>query len=207
MRAEREAVVRSARRLADRGLSPGSSGNISVRTGANLLITPTGIGFAEVGPEDLALVPIDPDDPDGPVAAGPRPSKEVPLHRAVYSRRPDAGAVVHLHAPWSVALACLPVSHRPWLTPYQVTKVGPLPLVPYALPGSEALADAVRAHAGDAACLLLANHGSIAAGSSLSRAVDTAEELEAAARLMVTLRDLPFRALTDDQVGELRERL
>lgn len=204
MTTERDAVVRAARRLADRGLSPGSSGNISVRSGDDLLITPTGVGFADVGPADLALVPI---DPAAPVAPGPRPSKEVPLHRAVYARRPDAGAVVHLHAPWSVALACLPASHRPWLTPYQVTKVGPLPLVPYALPGSEALAVGVREHAGDAPCLLLANHGSITAARTLSLAVDTAEELEAAARLMVTLRDLPFRTLTDAEVSELRERL
>lgn len=199
MRDVGEAVVRAARRLADRGLSPGSSGNISVRVGDELVITPTGIGFADVEPEDLAVVAGD--------AVTGRPSKELPLHRAVYARRPDANAVVHLHAPWSVALSCLPASYRPWLTPYQVTKVGPLPLVPYALPGSDELAAAVAALAAEAGCLLLANHGSIAAGPSLTAAVDDAEELEAAARLAVTLRGLPFTELTGDQVGELRARL
>jgi ribulose-5-phosphate 4-epimerase/fuculose-1-phosphate aldolase len=198
----RSALVRAARRLADRGLSPGSSGNLSVRTDTELVITPTGIGFSVLEPGDLAVVPIGPGDPiDG------RPSKELPLHRAVYARRPDAGAVVHLHAPWSTALSCLPASFRPWLTPYQVTKVGALPLVAHALPGSAELAAGVATVAGDAACLLLANHGSIAAGSSLAAAVDNAEELESTARLMLTLRDLPFTELTDDQVSELRARL
>jgi ribulose-5-phosphate 4-epimerase/fuculose-1-phosphate aldolase len=198
----RDPIVRAARRLADRGLSPGSSGNISVRVGDELVITPTGIGFADVAPSDLAVAPVS----SGGARSG-RPSKELPLHRAVYAARPDAGAVVHLHAPWSVALSCLPASYRPWLTPYQVTKVGPLPLVPYALPGSSALAEAVADRAAEAACLLLANHGSIAAGSSLAAAVDNAEELEAAARLALTLRDLPFTELTAGQVGELRARL
>jgi L-fuculose-phosphate aldolase len=195
----RAELVRAARRLSDRGLSPGSSGNISVRSDDRILITPTGIGFSDVAPDDLAVVV-------GETVTG-RPSKELPLHRAVYERRPDAAAVVHLHAPWSTALSCLPETFRPWLTPYQVTKVGPLPLVPFALPGSDELADRVRALAGEAACLLLANHGSIAAGASLTAAVDNAEELEAAARLAITLRDLPFTELTDEQVSELRARL
>jgi L-fuculose-phosphate aldolase len=195
----RHAIVRAARRLSDRGLSPGSSGNISVLAGDELVITPTGIGFSDVEPGDLAVVRDD-------EVVG-RPSKELPLHQAVYARRPDARAVVHLHAPWSTALSCLPETFRPWLTPYQVTKVGPLPLVPFALPGSVELAEGVTAVAGTAACLLLANHGSIAAGSSLTAAVDNAEELEAAARLAITLRGLPFTELTDGQVSELRARL
>ncbi|MDF1605779.1 class II aldolase/adducin family protein [Nocardioides sp. YIM 152315] len=197
-----DAVVRAARRLADRGLSPGSSGNLSVRVGDELVITPTGIGFADVASSDLAVAPV-----EGGAASAGRPSKELPLHRAVYARRPDAGAVVHLHAPWSVALSCLPASYRPWLTPYQVAKVGPLPLVPYALPGSAALADAVAERAADAACLLLANHGSIAAAASLTAAVDAAEELEAAARLLLTVRELPYAELAAPQVEELRTRL
>lgn len=198
----RREIVRAARRLADRGLSPGSSGNLSVRLADQLVITPTGIGFSDVEPEDLAIAPV-----GAGAAISGRPSKELPLHRAVYARRPDAGAVVHLHAPWSTALSCLPASFRPWLTPYQVTKVGALPLVPFALPGSAELAEGVAAVAGETACLLLANHGSIAAGPSLPAAVDNAEELEAAARLVITLRDLPFAELTADQVSELRARL
>ena len=195
----RREVVRAARRLARRGLSPGSSGNISVRDGDRIVITPTGIGFSDLERRDLAVV-------EGREVTG-RPSKELPLHLAVYEQRPEVRAVVHLHAPWSTALSCLPATFRPWLTPYQVTRVGPLPLVPFALPGSAALAAGVRAVAAEAPCLLLANHGSIAAGTSLTTAVDNAEELEAAARLAITLRDLPFTELTGEQVTELRARL
>lgn len=104
----RDAIVAAARRLADRGLSPGSSGNISVLVGDELTITPTGIGFSDVVAADLAQAPVS----SGPATSG-RPSKELPLHRAVYAQRPDAVAVVHLHAPWSVALSCLPASYRP----------------------------------------------------------------------------------------------
>lgn len=197
----REAVVTAARRLATRGLSPGSSGNISVRVGDRVLITPTGIGMSDLRPGDLAVAPL----PEGDAESG-RPSKELPLHRAVYAARPDAAAVVHLHAPYSTALSCL-AEQAPWLTPYQVTKVGPLPRVPYALPGSAELAAAVAAVSGQAPCLLLANHGSIAAADSLASAVDTAEEIEAAAQLVLTLRGLPFEGLTVTQVSELRARL
>lgn len=198
----REAVVTAARRLAARGLSPGSSGNISVRAGDRLLITPTGIGMSDVRTRDLAVVPV----AGGQPAVSGRPSKELPLHRAVYATRPGTAAVVHLHAPYSTALSCL-TEQAPWMTPYQVTKVGPLPRVPYALPGSAELAAGVAAVAGQAPCLLLANHGSIAAATSLAAAVDTAEEVEAAAQLVVTLRGLPFEALTGAQVSELRARL
>jgi ribulose-5-phosphate 4-epimerase/fuculose-1-phosphate aldolase len=202
-------MVAAARRLAGRGLSPGSSGNLSVRLGDRLLVTPTGIGLSDVTPDDLALVEL---NASTPPEAGPRPSKEVPLHRAVYARRADAAAVVHLHAPFSTALACLPRDawpdgRLPWLTPYQVTKVGPLPVAPYAVPGSDELATGVAALAGSAPCLLLANHGSIAAGSSLSAAVDAAEEVEAAAQLLLTLRGLPYVALDDARAAELRRRL
>lgn len=205
----RVALVAAADRLAARGLSPGSSGNVSVRLGDRVLITPTGLALAGLGPSDLATALVDSDRADEP---GPVPSKELPLHRAVYQRRADARAVVHLHAPHSTALSCLPRDawperRLPWLTPYQVTKVGALPVVPYALPGSRELADGVGERAAASPCLLLANHGSIAAGSSLTAAVDAAEELEAAAQLMLTLRGLPFTALTDEQTEELLGRL
>lgn len=206
---QRRRMVEAAGRLATRGLSPGSSGNLSVRIGDRLLITPTGVGMLDLWPDDIAVVPIEPEAMPGP---GPRPSKELPLHRAVYARRPTTAAVVHLHAPYSTALSCLPVTawpdgRLPWLTPYQVTKVGALPVVPYAVPGTAELADAVAKRAADSACLLLANHGSIASGLSLTAAVEAAEELEAAAQLMLTLRELPYERLSDAQADELRQRL
>lgn len=209
---ERSALVAACRHLAERGLSPGGSGSLAVRVGDELLVTPTGSSCSRVRPGELALVPVDV-PVDGPVpAAGPRPSKEVGLHRAVFAARPDARAVVHLHAPFTVAVACLdPAAGGPHgtgpippLTPYQLMRLGSLPVVPYAPPGSTELAAAVGRPALTAGVLLLANHGSVVAADSLERAVDLAEELEAAARLHVTLLGAAPRLLTAQQAADLR---
>jgi ribulose-5-phosphate 4-epimerase/fuculose-1-phosphate aldolase len=204
----RAQLVAACRHLADRGLSPGGSGSLAVRVGADLLVTPTGSSCSRVRPDELALVPVTGDLP----AHGPRPSKEVGLHRAVFTARPDATAVVHLHAAFSVAAACLDPSAGgpdgtgplPPLTPYQVMRLGALPVAPYAPPGSAELAASVGALAGEHAVLLLANHGSVAAADSLDRAVDLAEELEAAARLHFTLLGVEHRRLTAAEVAALR---
>jgi len=207
---QRAGLVAACRHLADRGLSPGGSGSLAVRVGEDeLLVTPTGSSCSRVRPEELALVRLD----GGPApATGPRPSKEAGLHRAVFAARPDARAVVHLHAPFTVAVACLdPAAGGPHgtgpippLTPYQLMRLGRLPVVPYAAPGSAELAAAVGERAGTADVLLLANHGSVVAAGSLERAVDLAEELEAAARLHVTLLGAAPRLLTPEQVAALR---
>jgi ribulose-5-phosphate 4-epimerase/fuculose-1-phosphate aldolase len=211
--AAREPLVAACRHLADRGLSPGGSGNLSVRVGSVLLLTPTGSSLSRVRPEDLAAVPVSADARGE--GAGPRPSKELPLHRAVYAARPGAGAVVHLHSPAAVAASCLEpaalpreaaTGPLPAVTPYQVMRLGDLPVAPFALPGSAELADGVRALAGDAPVLLLGNHGSLAAGVDLAAAVDLAEELEAAAQVVLLLAGLPHRRLTAPQVAALRAR-
>jgi len=205
---ERAALVAACRHVADRGLSPGGSGSIAVRVGHALLVTPTGSSCSRVLPDELALVHLDGLAP----AAGPKPSKEVGLHRAVFAARPRARAVVHLHAPFTVAVACLDpdaggphgTGPIPPLTPYQLMRLGSLPVVPYAPPGSVELAAAVGERAATADVLLLANHGSVAAADTLERAVDLAEELEAAARLHVTLLGTASRLLTPEQVAALR---
>ncbi|QZN85500.1 class II aldolase/adducin family protein [Cellulomonas sp. C5510] len=212
----REAVVAACRHLAARGLSPGGSGNVSVRVGDDLLVTPTGSSLSRVRPEDLALVPVA-DAPGGGTVTGggPRPSKELPLHRAVYAARPDARAVVHLHSPAAVAASCLDpaalppeaaTGPLPATTPYQVMRLGDLPVAPFALPGSTELAAGVADRAGTAPVLLLANHGSVVAGTHLDAAVDLAEELEAAAQVVLLLHGVPHRRLTPAQVAALRSR-
>jgi L-fuculose-phosphate aldolase len=221
----REMLVAACRHLASRGLSPGGSGNVSVRLDDALLITPTGSSLSRVRPEELALVPVaGPTDGapsrDGPtpdaLGMGPRPSKELPLHRAVYAARPDARAVVHLHSPAAVAASCLEPSRLPTqtatgplpaVTPYQVMRLGHLPVAPFALPGTEDLAAGVSHLAGTAPALLLANHGSVVAGRDLDAATDLAEELEAAAQVVLLLHGLPHRQLTAGQVAALRARL
>jgi len=201
----RDAIARVARSLFDRGLTHGSTGNISVRLGDELLVTPTGSSFGSLDPARITRL-----DAAGRVVAGDPPSKEAFLHLAMYQERASAGAVVHLHSTHSVAASVLadvdPADVLPPLTAYYVMRIGTLPLVPYFPPGDRDLADAVRGFAGRHHALLLANHGPVVAGSDLSAACDAVEELEATARLFLMLRGQPCRCLTGEQVSDLRRR-
>ncbi len=201
----RDAIVAAARSLFDRGLTHGSTGNISVRIGDRWLVTPTGSSFGSLEPARISLL-----DDEGRVLSGDSPSKEAFLHRAMYRQRESAGAVVHLHSIHSVAASVLAdVDHEdvlPPLTAYYVMRIGSLPLVPYYPPGDSRLAEAVAAYAGRHHALLLANHGPVVAGSSLAAATDAVEELEATARLFIMLRGQPCRCLSSEQAAELRSR-
>lgn len=204
----RAALVAACRHVAARGLSPGGSGSLSVRVPHGALVTPTGSSCSRVTAEELASIPL----AGEPAAGGPRPSKEAGLHQAVYRLRPEVAAVVHLHSPYTVAAACLDLAAGgpdgtgplPALTPYQVMRLGRLPVVPYAPPGSAELAAGVAELIAEHDVLLLANHGCVVAGATLDRAVDVAEELEAAARLVFTVAGHPHRRLTSEQVAALR---
>ncbi|CAL8972589.1 MAG: hypothetical protein BGO38_12610 [Cellulomonas sp. 73-145] len=200
-----DALVAACRHLATQGLSPGGSGNVSLRVGTRLLVTPTGSSLSRLTPEAVTVLE------DGEVRSGGRPSKELPLHRAFLAARPELTAVVHLHSPYAVAASCLDATAPPpatgplpALTPYQVMRLGALPVAPYAPPGSAELAQGVAALAGEHTVVLLANHGSVVAGPTLDAATDLAEELEAAARLHFVLADRPHRLLTPEQVDALR---
>ena len=186
-----------------RGYAYGSTGNISVRDGGRVWITPTGKSLKGLGPEQLACV-----DMRGASLNGNRPSKEFPFHLALYRQREEARAVVHLHALYSVALSCLetldPENPLPPLTPYYFMRVAPLAVLPYLRPGSPELADAVERAAPGHSCMLLRNHGVVCAGSTLSEAVDRAEELEQTARLYFALRGERVRHLTAEEVEELK---
>jgi ribulose-5-phosphate 4-epimerase/fuculose-1-phosphate aldolase len=197
----RAAVVRACRHLSSAGLSPGSSGNVSVRVGARIIATPTGSSLRSVAEEDLAATPADQE-------GAPRPTKELPLHAAMYAAHPEANAVVHLHSPYATAVACLPPDERgfarlPALTPYRVMRLGAVPLVPYAPPGSGELAAGVATAAPGHPALLLANHGPVVAAPTLDAAIDLAEELEAAAQLTLLLRQAPAVALDAAAVAAL----
>ena len=136
------------------------------------------------------------------------PSKEYPFHLAIYERRKDANAIVHLHSAYSVALSCLesldPQEPLPAMTPYYFMRVAPLAVLPYFRPGSAQLGSAVGEAAEGHDCLLLSNHGLIAMGSTLNEAVDRAEELEETARLHFLLRNEPLRQLSPEQVADLK---
>lgn len=203
--AARESIVRIARSMYERGLTHGSTGNISVRIDGGWLMTPTGSSFGDLDPARLATI-----DASGRHVDGDAPTKEAFLHRAMYEQQPRFAAVVHLHSVHSVAVSVLADVDSndvlPPLTAYYVMRVGRLPLVPYFPPGDARLADAVRGYAGRHHALLLANHGPVVAGTTLSAAADAVEELEATARLYLLLRHERTRTLTEEQVAELRRR-
>jgi len=198
----REAICELGASLFSRGLTFGSAGNISVRLGDGWLMTPTNVSLGRLDPARLAKL-----DGAGNLLSGDAPTKESVLHRAMYSERPGAGAVVHLHSTHSVAVSCLdgidPANVLPPITAYYVMRVGRLPLVPYHPPGDRDLAEAVRRLAGKHHAVLLANHGPVVAGTSLDAAANAIEELEETAKLFLLLRGSKTRPLTDTQVAAL----
>lgn len=202
----REEIALYGKSLFDRGLTMGSSGNISARLDdGGWLMTPTNACLGRLDPARISHL-----DCDGKLLAGDKPTKESFLHQAMYAERPQSGAIVHLHSTHSVAVSCLPEvdPHNciPPLTAYYVMRVGKLPLVPYHIPGDPTLGDAVKGLAGEHSAVLLANHGPIVAGKSLEAAVYATEELEETARLFMLLRGHNPRCLSEEQVAELEAR-
>lgn len=201
----REELCRLGRSLFTRGLTHGSTGNLSVRLADGYLMTPTGSNLGELDPARLSRL-----DASGGHLAGDKPTKESFLHIAMYEERERSAAVVHLHSTWSTAVSVLadvdPKDVLPPLTAYYVMRIGSLPLVPYHAPGDMELAQAVRRLAGRHHAVLLANHGPVVAGTSLSAAGDAIEELEATARLHLVLHGRACRCLTPEQVAALKRR-
>jgi ribulose-5-phosphate 4-epimerase/fuculose-1-phosphate aldolase len=201
----RDDITRMAKSLFDRGLTFGSSGNISARIDDGWLMTPTGSTMGNLDPAKISKL-----DDSGALVSGDAPTKESFLHIAMYEERPRTGAVVHLHSTHSVAVSCLadvdPKNVLPPITAYYVMKIGTLPLVPYFPPGDLDLARAVREMASKHHAVLLANHGPVVAGKSLEDAVYATEELEETAKLHLMLRGLDTKYLTDGQVQALREK-
>jgi ribulose-5-phosphate 4-epimerase/fuculose-1-phosphate aldolase len=200
---QREQIVEFGRSLFERGLSAGSSGNLSVRLDDGWLLTPTNASLGRLDPARLSKL-----DWEGRLVGGEPPSKEAFLHRAMYRQRGAAGAIVHLHSTHSAAVSCMcglnPDDCIPPLTPYFVMKIGRLPLVPYHRPGDPALAGAIGALAHKHSAVLLANHGPVVSGATLAAAVHAAEELEETAKLFLLLRDVPTRPLDATQIDELK---
>lgn len=201
----REELVMLGRSLYDRGLAHGSAGNLSVKLSDGWLMSPTRSCLGRLDPARLSRL-----DVEGRLVDGDAPSKETFLHLAMYGERADCCAVVHLHSVHSVAVSCLDGldAHDvfPPITAYAVMQVGRLALVPYFPPGDPALAEAVRKRASRHHSILLANHGPVVAGSSLSAAVDAVEELEQTARLVLLLEGRRTRPLDAAQVAELQRR-
>ncbi len=199
----REQICTLARSLFDRGLTPGSSGNISARlSDGRLLVTPTGSSFGRLDPARLALIDA------GRLVSGDAPTKEMPLHTAFYDTRPGrTGAVVHLHSTHAVALSVLPGADPdnllPPLTAYGVMRLGKVALLPYFRPGDPAMGTAIRGLAGKRSAVVLAHHGPVVAARDLEAAVYAMEELEETARLALLTRGLNPVLLSAAQIAGL----
>jgi ribulose-5-phosphate 4-epimerase/fuculose-1-phosphate aldolase len=202
---EREArlgLVRWGKSLFERGLTAGSSGNMSVRLADGYLCTPTNSCLGFLDPDRLSRL-----DGDLKHLSGDAPTKELPLHRAYYEARPSAKAVVHLHSTFATAVSCLadtdPEDAIPPITPYVVMRVGRVPVLPYTRPGSADIAPLIRERAPRHPAVLLANHGPVVAGTSIEAAVFAMEELEETAKLVLLLRGLPVNRLPHDEIAAL----
>lgn len=196
----REKICLLAKSLFDRGLTGGSTGNISVRCeDGSLLVTPTGSSFGSLDPNDLSCI-----DAFGRHVSGLKPTKEMPLHSAFYETRKSAGAVVHLHSCYSVAWSMMPEvdpeNVLPPLTPYSIMKLGKVKLLPFFMPGDSAMGDALRGLGGKHTAVLLANHGPVVAGKNLEASCHAMEELEETAKLAILMRGFHPRMLTPSQV-------
>jgi len=198
----RETICLLAKSMFDRGLTGGSTGNISARTpDGGLLVSPTGTSFGRLDPARLSRF-----DAAG-VLQG---TKEMPLHQAFYDTRSTAGAVVHLHSCHSVALSMMPDADEdnflPPLTPYAIMQLGKVKLLPFFMPGDAAMGKAIHGLAGKRSAVMLANHGPVVAGKTVEAACNAIEELEATAKLAMLMRGYDPKMLTSQQVQDVVTR-
>lgn len=199
----REQICMLAKSMFERGLTHGSTGNISARlSDGGLLVSPTGTSFGRLDPSRLSRF-----DAQGRHIEGDKPTKEMPLHSAFYDTRSQTGAVVHLHCCHAVAWSMMPDAEEddflPTLTPYAVMQLGRVKLLPFFRPGDPAMGTAVRGLAGKRSAVMLANHGPVVAGKDIEAACNAIEELEATARLAVLMHGHRPRSLTERQIQDV----
>lgn len=189
------------RRLAQTGLIAGRDGNISARAGADrILVTPTGVLKYRLAAGDMVEV-----DWTGGRRRGHRnPTSELDLHLRILRRRSDVGAVVHAHPPAATAFALAGEELASFALPELIFLVGPVPLVPFGMPGTPELADCIEPFLEGHAALLLANHGAVTLGRTLEEAWVRMETLEHAARILLGARQLGrVTELNPDAVAQL----
>ncbi len=199
----REQICTLAKSLFERGLTHGSTGNISARApDGGLLVSPTGSSFGRLDPARLSRF-----DVHGLHIDGDKPTKEMPLHTAFYDTRSQAGAVVHLHCCHAVAWSMMPDADEdnflPTLTPYAIMQLGRVKLLPFIRPGDPAMGQAVRGLAGKRSAVMLANHGPVVASKDVEAACNAIEELEATARLALLTRGHHPRLLNPGQIQDV----
>jgi ribulose-5-phosphate 4-epimerase/fuculose-1-phosphate aldolase len=194
------AIVAAGRRLGARGLIAATEGNLSVRLGDRILVTPSGRRKDELTADDLLLVPAAPDaepfDPDRPDR---RPTSDLRIHRAIYAARPDVRAIAHAHLPASLALTIAGVIPDPAALPETRLLLPRLPFLRFLDPGSPELAAAIADAFSDdlepaAPAVLLERHGAVAIGPSVGAAVDRLELVDLLCRVWRGSRLLELEA-------------
>lgn len=199
--AARREIVTVCRRLYERGLIAGPDGNVSVRIAPDrILVTPAGMSKVDVQGDDLIELTL-----EGKQLRGQsRASSEVQMHLRIYQRRPDVHAVVHAHPPTATGFSVAGESFAACVLPEVIFQVGWVPLVPYATPGTQSLADAFEPFVAQHDAFLMANHGATTIGSTLTIAHQRMESLEHSARILLTARLLGrVNTLTPAQVEAL----
>jgi len=198
----RGAMARAALELDARGLNRGTSGNVGVRCGDGLLVTPSGVPARALTPQAMVLLAA-----DGDVIGPGQPSSEWRIHRDILAARPDLNAVVHVHSPFATTLACLGLEVPPFH--YMIAAAGGATIrcAPYALFGTQELSDCVLVALRDRRACLLANHGMIAAGADLARAVALCVEVESLCEQYWRARQIAEPVhLSDAQMAEVMEK-
>lgn len=198
-------VVAAARTLAEAGLSPGQSGNISCRVGSDILMSPTNSNLAALDPTLLSVLTM-----DGHQKSGPQASKELAVHLSFYRRNASHSVVIHLHSPHAVAFSCLRAwtNHHalPPYTPYIFLKVGQVPLLNYRMPGDSELAQLIDSSPFEFHGALLANHGQVVSGESFTTAINAAIEIEETARVALLLHNKDAELLSEADIESLIRR-
>lgn len=202
----RQEMALLCKSIYDRGLTNGSTGNISARLDdGSLLVTPTGSSMGFLDPADISHIGT-----DGQLISGLAPTKEMPLHQAFYDTRKGTGAVVHLHSTYATALSCLPNLDPddvlPALTPYALMRLGRVKRLPFFMPGDTAMGDAIRQLDGQFKAVLLANHGPVVAGATLRDTLFEMEEFEETAKLVLLTKGLSPLMIWDGHVKMLRRK-
>lgn len=206
-RESRERVVEATLRMSQSGLVVGTSGNVSMRTpDGNILVTPSGLSYEEMKPENIAVVDIEGNLISGSLA----PSVETPMHLGIYAARPEVESIVHTHARYSTILACMGLEIPP--VHYMLVELsdeGRVPVAEYAIYGStELAANASRALGDSHRACLLQNHGTIAVGDSPEEALKRTEILEEMAQIFhhTRLAGSP-NLLTETQIAETADKM
>jgi len=199
----RAQIVEVTKILAEEGLIRSSDGNISVRMGDRLLITPSGVYKRALAPEQMVVVDLTGEVLDAPEGLGP--TSELLMHLEVYRQRGDVGAVLHAHPPYATALT---VSEAPFpidVIPEVLLTLGDVPTAPYATPGTQDLADSIRDSIGEYDAVLLSHHGSLTVGETLEEALIALERVEHVAQTFILARGLGgAERLPAEEVARLR---